>query len=171
MQYKYLRITSNEGRCERCGTNCPKRRVEVQPVDENGASVGEIQFWGVNCAAFARYGSKSRKHQDLVLSEIRVEQERREYAERQRLARVAVPGQSYSFGPGAPSVICGDGGESRENLANRLYNRTRRQIVGSYFARGPQGETVRVDGGDAEDVSFFAARGYAPVSKPVEAAS
>ena len=169
MHYKFLRVVANEGRCERCGTVCPKRRVEVQPVDADGNTCGEVQLWGVNCAAYARYGSKSQRHQSSVVAEANEAERQRAALERQKLARVAVVGRSYDFGGPATVVFC-RGGLDSENLANRLYNRTRRQIVGSYFARGPQGEVVRVDGSDAADVQFFADRGYVQCSNPVEAA-
>ena len=166
MQYKYLRVVANEGRCEKCGTVCPKRRVEVLPVDENGAASGDVLLWGVNCAAFARYGSKSRKHQDLVLSDIRVEQERRAFNDRSRLKRIAVNGQSYVID--TVLVECGKGESNHpESLANRLYRRTGRSVVGSYFAKGPDGQVVRVDGGDAEDVQFFTGLGYIQTSQKV----
>jgi hypothetical protein len=167
MHYKFLRVTSNEGRCEKCGTVCPKRRVEVLPVDADGNACGEVQLWGVNCAAQARYGSKARKYQERVVVEADTAERERAYQERQKLARVAVVGQSYDFGGPATVVFCRDGLDS-EGLANRLYRRTGRSLVGSYFARGPRGEVVRVDGSDAADVAFFAERGYVQVSNPVE---
>lgn len=40
---------ADEGRCEHCGANCPKRRVYVRPIDG-----GEVQAWGVVCASRAR---------------------------------------------------------------------------------------------------------------------
>lgn len=40
---------ADEGRCEHCGANCPKRRVYVRPIDG-----GEVQAWGLVCASRAR---------------------------------------------------------------------------------------------------------------------
>jgi hypothetical protein len=159
MSYKFLRVVASEGRCEKCGTVCPKRRVEVLPVDADGNACGEVQLWGVNCAALARYGSKSQRHQSSVVAEATE-------AERQR----AAVSRSYDFG--AAVVVCGsgEGNDSPGNVANRLYHRTGRSLVGSYFARGPQGEVVRVDGSDAADVQFFVDRGYVQFTNPVEAA-
>ena len=171
MHYKFLRVVANEGRCEKCGTVCPKRRVEVQPVDADGNTCGDVQLWGVNCAAFARYGSKSQRHQSSVVAEAVTAEARRVYWEKARLGRVAVAGQSYDFGGPATVVVCGSGSNAcPESLANRLYHRTGRNLIGSYFARGPYGEVVRVDGSDAADVQFFVARGYVQCSNPVEAA-
>jgi hypothetical protein len=69
---------------------------------------------------------------------------------------------------GPATVVFCRGGLDSEVLANRLYRRTGREIVGSYFAKGPQGEVVRVDGGDAVDAWFFESRGFVPVSEPVK---
>jgi len=170
MQYKFLRVTSNDGQCEKCGTNCPKRRVEVLPVDADGNACGPVQLWGVNCAAFARYGSKSQRHQSRVVAEANEAERQRAAREREKLARVAAVSRSYNFGGAA--VVCGsgEGNDSLGNVANRLYHRTGRSLAGSYFARGPYGEVVRVDGSDAADVQFFVARGYVQCSNPVEAA-
>lgn len=44
---------AEEGKCEHCGANCPKRRVYVQPVYADGDR-GEVQAWGVICASKAR---------------------------------------------------------------------------------------------------------------------
>lgn len=168
MQYKFLRVTSNDGQCERCGTNCPKRRVEVLPVNAHGEGCGPVQLWGVNCAAFARYGSKSRAHQSKVVAEANEAERTAAYVEQSRLARVAVVGQSYSFGGPSP-LVCGSGESSHpESVANRLYHRTGLSLVGSYFARGPHGEVVRVSGGNAAEAAFFESRGYVRVSNPVE---
>ncbi len=171
MPYKFLRVTSNDGRCEKCGTACPKRRVEVLPVDADGNACGPVQLWGVNCAAFARYGSKSQRHQAAVVAEANLAEFTRASWERARLGRVAFAGQSYDFGGPATVVVCGSGENAcPEGLANRLYHRTGRNLTGSYFARGPQGEVVRVDGSDAADVQFFVDRGYVQFTNPVEAA-
>lgn len=166
MNYKILGVTE-EGRCDRCGTNCPKRRVAVQPIDVDGNACGDVESWGCNCAAYAKYGSKSARHQSEILSEAQRSDRDREHDERQKLARVAVVGKSYDFGGPATVVFC-RGGLDSENLSNRLYRRTGRRIVGSYFARGPHGEVVRVDGGDPADVAFFESRGFVRVSETVK---
>ena len=45
---------AEEGKCEHCGANCPKRRVYVMPVDADGNHDGDVQCWGVICASKAR---------------------------------------------------------------------------------------------------------------------
>lgn len=44
---------ADEGKCDHCGANCPKRRVAVMPVDADGAH-GDVEFWGVVCASKVR---------------------------------------------------------------------------------------------------------------------
>lgn len=168
MKFKALKITE-EGHCEKCGRACPRRRVLIQPIDVDGNPSGEPQAWGVNCAAEARHGSKSRSAQSQIVAEAEREQLVAALNERQKLARVAIEGCGYSIGGGTP-FICGgdDRNNSPENVANRLYHRTRRPIAGSYFARSEKGSVVRVDGRDPVDVEFFASRGFVQATEPVE---
>lgn len=51
--------------------------------------------------------------------------------------------------------------------ANRRYLSTNRKIWYSYFARDADGNTVRVDGTDPDDVRFYSERGFQPISQPV----
>jgi hypothetical protein len=145
MKFKVLKVTE-EGHCEKCGRPCPRRRVLVQPLDG-----GEPQAWGVNCAAEVKYGKKTAKLQQTILFEAENAERERLYTEKEKLARVAA------------------GGEGPQNLANRLYHRTGRGLVGSYFATNPEGHVVRVDGRDPRDVEFYASRGFVQVTQAVEA--
>jgi len=169
MKFQVLKVTE-EGRCEKCGRPCPRRRVLVQPLDADGNRDGDPQAWGVNCAAQVKYGKKTPKLQQTILFEAEAAERDRLYTEKQKLARVAVVGQSYSFG--GPVVECkaaeANGGPL--NLANRLYHRTGRNIVGSYFATNGDGHVVRVDGRDRADVEFYAARGFVQAGRVVEEA-
>lgn len=56
---------AEEGTCEHCGANCPKRRVYVQPVNAEGDR-GEVQAWGVICASKARGGKGKASENDLM---------------------------------------------------------------------------------------------------------
>lgn len=163
MKFKVLKVTE-EGHCEKCGRPCPRRRVLVQPLDAEGNSSGEPQAWGVNCAAQVKYGRKTAKLQAVIIAEADAAERDRLYTEKQKLARVAVVGQSYSFG--GPAVEC----KCAENVANFLYHRTGRNIVGSYFATNGDGHVVRVDGRDRADVEFYAARGFVQITSAVEEA-
>jgi hypothetical protein len=50
--YKIMGM-AEEGKCQHCGANCPKRRVYVMPVDADG-NRGEVEAWGVICASKVR---------------------------------------------------------------------------------------------------------------------
>lgn len=48
-----VRGMAEEGKCDHCGANCPRRRVYVQPIYGDGDR-GEVEAWGVICASKAR---------------------------------------------------------------------------------------------------------------------
>jgi hypothetical protein len=58
---------AEEGKCEHCGANCPKRRVYVMPVDADGNHDGEVQCWGVICASKVR-GEKGKASEVSLLA-------------------------------------------------------------------------------------------------------
>lgn len=167
--YKTLGV-AEEGECERCGTHCPKKRIAVVPLDADGNPCGDVERWGCNCAALARFGSKAIRHQNTILAEAREAERVRAYFERAWLSRVVRVGEDrrlpgYSVEVPAPRNL-----DECKNLANRLYNATRARLVGSYFAQRGEAEVVRVDGGNAEQVRFFASLGFVRVSEPVQEA-
>lgn len=51
--YKIMGM-AEEGKCEHCGANCPKRRVYVMPLESDGSHSGDVQAWGVICASKVR---------------------------------------------------------------------------------------------------------------------
>lgn len=153
---------AEEGICDHCGTNCPRRRVAVRAVYADG-SRGDVESWGVVCAGAARYGRRSPANGNRVRLEAehadRVAELHRADRERRYNARVAgeVPE-----------------GVNVKAAANIRYHRTGRPLVGSYFLANDAGEIVRVDGTDAADVQLYADRGFihqisAPVSIAVPA--
>jgi hypothetical protein len=171
MQFKTLGVTE-EGRCDRCGTNCPKRRIAVQPVDADGNACGDVQAWGCNCAAFARYGSKSVRHQNAILAEADNARRERECLERGWLSRAVTVGESVvlwipntgrSFLVDPPKSI-----DEAKSLANRKYNARRSSLVGSYFAQRGESTIVRVDGNRLDEAAFFESQGFVRVSEPVK---
>jgi hypothetical protein len=148
---------AEEGKCDHCGANCPRRRVAVRPRFADG-DTGAVEFWGVVCAGSARYGSRSAANGNRVQAEAesadRVAELNRLERERRFTFRVAgdVPA---SGGP--------------RNAANLRYHRTRRPIVGSYFLADDAGRIVRVDGTDPADVAMFVDRGFTiRLSSPVQ---
>lgn len=166
--YKTLGV-AEEGHCEKCGTACPKRRVAVVPVDAAGNwSSDDVQYWGVNCAALVKFGSKSARHQSRVLAEADQAARERAANERDWLWRVVKVGESSRLcGVGVPAPVDLQG---CKDLANRRYNFTRARLVGSYFAQRGDSEVVRVDGSRPEQVRFFESLGFVRVSEPVQEA-
>lgn len=57
-RFKVHGITDAPGHCELCGTYCPRRRVAVELIDSDGSTTGDVQLWGVVCAAEARHGRR-----------------------------------------------------------------------------------------------------------------
>lgn len=173
MPYKTLGIVE-EGQCERCGTNCPKRRVAVVQVDAGGAEIGGVQRWGVNCAALARFGSKAARHQSTILAEAAQAKRDREWRERVWLRRVIRVGETvYVNATGSFTTIEVPAPKSlndAKSLANRKYNTTGAPLVGSYFAQRGDDEVVRVNGQRPEEVKFFESQGFVRVSEPVQEA-
>jgi hypothetical protein len=51
---------AEEGTCEHCGANCPKRRVYVETAG------GDVQAWGVICASKVRGGKGKASEAELV---------------------------------------------------------------------------------------------------------
>jgi hypothetical protein len=57
-RFKIYGMTDQPGHCELCGTYCPRRRVAVELILEDGSTTGDVQLWGVVCAAEARHGRR-----------------------------------------------------------------------------------------------------------------
>jgi hypothetical protein len=157
---------AEEGKCEHCGANCPKRRVYVMPVDADGNHDGDVQCWGVICASKVRNnGSKAVRHQSAIIAQAQQADFDREYHARQKARRIVecVPFFiDLGFGKGRVE-------ENAKNAANCLYRMTNRSMIGSYFAENAAGHIVRVDGTDAADVEFYAARGFVQITETVAA--
>lgn len=144
---------AEEGHCAKCGAACPRRRVAVQRVTADGER-GAVELWGVCCAALAMHGNKGAAASARVVAAANEAARQRQEEQRQRMARVAVPGESPIYG-------------SARNHANHLYNRTGRPLHGSYFAEHDSGAVVRVDGQSPGDVEFFASRGFRQTSAAI----
>lgn len=155
---------ADDGQCEHCGANCPKRRVAVMPVDADGNHSGNVEFWGVICASKVRYGSKSAGNQASIVAAAKQADSDREYHARQRTARI-VASVPFTFRESGFTVTT----DKPKDGANRIYRVTGRPIVGSYFAENTEGHVVRVDGTDADDVRFYADRGFVQTTAAVSA--
>lgn len=153
---------ADEGTCDHCGANCPRRRVAVRAVYADGET-GEVECWGVVCAGAARYGRRTAANGNRVRAEA-------EHAA--RVAELESLERERRFAYRVAGEVPTDGGP--RNAANLRYRRTGRPIVGSYFVADDAGRIVRVDGTDPADVKFYADRGFvhqmsAPVSEAVPA--
>jgi len=58
-RFKIHGMTDEPGHCDLCGTYCPRRRVAVELIDTDGSTTGDVQLWGVVCAAEARHGRRN----------------------------------------------------------------------------------------------------------------
>lgn len=91
-RFKVHGITDAPGHCELCGTYCPRRRVAVELIDTDGATTGDVQLWGVVCAAEARHGRRDGTLARMLQAEA---EEAGSYAgpvaARRRAARAAAP--------------------------------------------------------------------------------
>lgn len=138
---------AEEGTCEHCGANCPRRRVLVVMTDADGNACGDAQSWGVICASKVRSGgTTSARSQSRIISEAESADFSRERMIEAKMSRIT----------------------DNASMANYRFMRTRREIIGSYFATDAAGMIVRVDATDAEDVEFFASRGFVQSSDSVE---
>lgn len=152
---------ADEGKCECCGANCPKRRVAVMPLDADGNDAGGVQFFGVVCASKIRTGSKAVRFQNQIVAEAQRADLDREYHKRQKMARV-MTGDMTRILNGLVVTF-----QSARDGANRLYRMTGRGITGSYFAQNADGHLVRVDGTDANDARFYADLGFTQITAAV----
>ena len=157
--YKILGM-AEEGHCEHCGANCPKRRVAIVAVDCDGNPSAEPVMVGCICAAELT-GNRSRSAANRIRQQAEFADQQaklhRDDLERQFAFRVA--------GKWHPDVDP----SSREprDAANARYRVTRRPIVGSYFAADDAGRIVRVDGTSKQDVEMFAGRGFRQITGAV----
>ena len=156
---------SDEGKCDRCGKEGLKRTVAIQAVDVDGLGFSDaVEHWGVCCAAYAKFGSKSYASQSKVVAEANKADMERAYEIETKGKRIASD-LVYTYKVMIPfshteSITF----DCLKGAANRKYAMTGRKLEGSYFATNEQGHIVRVDGKDAADVSFFAARGFSKIT-------
>jgi N12 class adenine-specific DNA methylase len=71
--------------------------------------------------------------------------------DRSRQNRIAIPEETVE-------------GVSLKSHANAKYKATNRTLEGSYLAQDDQGRMARVDGKDAEDVTYYEAQGFKPAN-------
>lgn len=160
--------TSDEGKCDRCGKEGLKRTVAIQAVDADGLGFSDVvEHWGVCCAAYAKFGSKGSAAMARIEAEATKADNERAYEIEMKGKRIASD-LTYTYKVAFPvSHTETITFECLRGAANRKYAMTGRSLAGSYFASNEQGHIVRVDGKDASDVAFFAARGFSQITTAV----
>jgi len=179
-RFRVLGMTDAAGHCELCGTYCPARRVAVELVDTDGATTGDVQYWGVVCAAEARsgrrdssiarqlrqeaeeagaYDAAGRPHAGRCSRPTVRRQTRREAAA--AAARAFAESQAIWLRTAAP-VPAEHVTETGIDAAAYRYRQTRRPTAGAYFMADDAGRLAVVDGDDAADVELFTRHGFKP---------
>jgi len=174
-RFRVLGMTDAAGHCELCGTFCPARRVAVELVDVDGATTGDVQYWGVVCAAEARSGRRDA----TIARQLRQEAEHageydaaaRPHAGRR--SRPAVRRQSRRDAAAAAAAAATEArivwartassvpaGLTAEAAAEYRYRQAGRRPECSYLTANSAGHLAAVDRTDPADVARFAAAGF-----------
>jgi len=179
-RFRVLGITDAAGHCELCGTFCPARRVAVELVDVDGATTGDVQYWGVVCAAEARSGRRD----STIARQLRQEAEhageydaagrphagrRSRPAVRRQSRREAAAAAARAFAESqivwnrtASPVPAEHVTETGIDAAAYRYRKTGRPTAGAYFMADDDGRLAVIDGTDAADVELFTRHGFRP---------
>jgi hypothetical protein len=175
-RFKTLGITDQPGHCDLCGTYCPRRRVAVELIDADGSTTGDVQLWGVVCAAEARHGRRDSTLARMLRDEAEeagaytgaVPARRRRAAatprrqtrkEAERAAAQAAAEARIVWNRTACSVPA-DVAADPEAAAGYRYRMMGRPMEGSYLAGHDDGRTARIDGNDLADVARFERCGF-----------
>lgn len=173
-RFKTLGMTDEPGYCDLCGTRCPRRRVAVQLIGDDGSEFGDVQLWGVVCAAEARHGRRD----STLARQLREEAEeagayagptggrrgprpavrRQTRREAERVAALDAMERNAVWLRIASPVPAGT---DDYPAADYRYGQTGRPWAGSYYATDDAGQVCRIDGNDAADVERFTRRGFA----------
>jgi hypothetical protein len=172
--FQVLGITEEPGCCDLCGTWCPRRRVAVQLSDNDHGEIGDVQYWGVVCAAEARSGRRD----STIARQIREEADeagsytpgrhharhsaRGVAARRQPRKRAAVTfaDRQVVWVRTASLVPAEHETETGVDAAAYRYRQTGRPTAGAYFASDDAGRLAVIDGTDSADVARFLAAGF-----------
>lgn len=182
-RFRTLGMTDAPGHCDLCGTFCPRRRVAIELIDADGATTGDVQLWGVVCAAEARHGRR-----DATLArQLRDEAEeagtytgpasgrrggrgpapRRQTARQAaRLAALAAADERIVWirttSP-VPAELAAAAADGRPWLAAeaRYIETGRRRDAGQHYAHA-DGRHAVVDATDPADVARFERHGFRP---------
>lgn len=176
--FEVLGITEEPGCCDLCGTWCPRRRVAVQLCDNDHGEIGDVQYWGVVCAAEARSGRRD----STIARQIRDEADEagsytpgrhqarrgaRSLPVRRQSRKAAAAAAAADFAARqivwlrtAAPVPAEHVTATGVDAAAYRYRQTGRPIGGAYFAGDEAGRLAVIDGTDAADVARFQAAGF-----------
>lgn len=172
-RFRVLGITDSPGHCELCGTFCPARRVAVA-LEE-----GDVQYWGVVCAAEARSGRRDGTIARMLRQEAEEAGEydapaevrrrgprpavrRQTRREADRLAAIAATDARIVWTRAAAPVPDEYATETGTDAAAYRYRLTGRRIGAAYFATDEAGRVAVIDGADFDDVARFERHGFKP---------
>jgi hypothetical protein len=158
---------ADSGACDRCGTICPKERVLMAAVDQDGLTIADMtESWGKCCAAAHCYGSKSKTNRDRIDSAIAEYQRNKAVEEQCLMARIATD-NTYIH---VTTTYTPSGYPMREQRvitlncivesANKRYSSTNLPIAGSSLMANDEGHMVRISGDRPAERIFFEARGF-----------
>jgi hypothetical protein len=176
-RFKIHGMTDEPGHCELCGTYCPRRRVAVELIDADGSTTGDVQLWGVVCAAEARHGRRDSTLARMLRDEA---EQAGTYTgavpARRRPARGAAPrrqtrkeaarlaarafAESQAVWLRTDAQVPASLNATLNHAAAYRYQQTRRPKAGAYFVADAAGRVAVVDGTDAADVELFARHGF-----------
>lgn len=173
-RFKTLGMTDSPGCCDLCGTNCPRRRVAVQLIGDDGSEFGDVQFWGVVCAAEARHGRRD----STLARQMRDEAEeagpydgtarphagRRAGPVRRQTRRAAIAAAAAAAAEDrivwARTSASVPDGLTPEAAAEYRYRQAGRRPECSYMTADAAGRLAAVDRTDPADVDRFARAGF-----------
>ena len=173
-RFKTLGMTDSPGCCDLCGTNCPRRRVVVELIADDGSATGDVQCWGVVCASEARHGRRDSSLARMLRDEA---EEAGTYtgptSGRSRCPRPAIRRQTKAAAAAAAARAFTDAqaiwirtsspvpaGMTEDAAAWHRYRQTGRRDLEAYMAADAAGRLAVVDGADAADVARFTAAGF-----------
>jgi hypothetical protein len=155
---------ADSGECDRCGTMCPKERVLMAVVDQDGNTVANMtENWGKCCAAQYCYGAKTQANRRKVEAAISQYQAEIDW-KRAMLKRRIATGTHMMIKTFAGYQTLTD--TCMKQMANRLYSMSGAPRVGSFFMQNPDGHVVRTSESDS---AFYADMGFVQISQAVTA--
>lgn len=128
--------TDERTTCDHCGKVNLRKTVVFESLDADGNGTGELCYIGSQCASKVS-GRNETKIKNEAATADHKEKSQREYDDKYKPMRAAAD----------------------KNQANMNYNKTNRQLEGSFFMSHPDGRVVRVQG-DGTDHVWYENHGF-----------